>query len=151
MGMVTILDRDSNGELLRGHYVYLGFAEESGGTIHVKIGRSSDPHRRFLTLSNASPIEIKLFRCVRLPYLEASRLAEKLIHRGLAKYRSNSEWYKFDAGIPEHKQTLHWVCREVLDRLAPKGWQWDTIHMSALRAVVRQNQAIGGRYRQKAA
>jgi len=148
---VTVLDRDSNGEMLRGHFVYLGFAEESGGAIHVKVGRSSDPYRRFLALSHASPIEIKLFRCVRLPYLESSKIAEKLIHRGLAEFRSNGEWYRFDARIPEHKQTLHRVCRGVLDKVASSGWHWDTVHMKALRALARQNQAIGRQISLKAA
>lgn len=145
MGMVTVSDRWRDGDFVRGHFIYLGFAEESGGLIHVKAGRSSDPYRRFLTICAGSPLQIKLFWFARMPNYEACKQAERLLHRSLARFRTGGEWYVFDANNAENKSAFHAACRFVRSRFTPGDNNWDSVNAVRLRSYALQQHAAGAR------
>lgn len=145
MGIVTIQGTVS------GHYVYLGFAEENGGRIHVKVGRSSSPYKRFLQICNTSPLPISLFRFVKIPHYEECKVAERLLHRIFKDFRTNGEWYVFDAKIAEHKSFFNSGIRRAIDMFLPHGWGWDVTDAQALSAYAKQRQFIGRANRMRSA
>ena len=72
------------------------FIEAQNG--YVKIGRSDDPSKRFIDISNMSPIPLWLRHTV---FSDNYIMAEARVHKMFDKYRRHGEWFELPAEIFE--------------------------------------------------
>ncbi|MBI5957897.1 MAG: GIY-YIG nuclease family protein [Chloroflexi bacterium] len=62
---------------------------------HVKIGISSDPHKRLAQLQVGNPYPINFLGAIPFPDLETARKAEKALHEHFQQAQIGGEWFDF--------------------------------------------------------
>ena len=73
---------------------WIYFIEAANG--YVKIGRSDDPSKRFIDITNMSPVPLWLRHTI---FSDNYVLAEARAHRLFSEYRKHGEWFELPANI----------------------------------------------------
>jgi len=73
---------------------WIYFIEAANG--YIKIGRSDDPSKRFIDITNMSPIPLWLRHTI---FSDNYVLAEANAHRIFGEYRKHGEWFELPANI----------------------------------------------------
>lgn len=85
------------GRYLDPGYIYVIKA----ATGQYKIGLSTDPTRRFLSLNTASPVELTLLHTFPANH---AKIAEEVLHSDFASKRVKGEWFALD------EDDVAWLC-----------------------------------------
>jgi hypothetical protein len=72
------------------YYVYL---ITTLGGFHTKIGISSNPHARLLTMQTGSPLKLYLCATFACPSRAIAEQVEREAHTELAEWRLHGEWF----------------------------------------------------------
>lgn len=87
MRSVSAAEREAAG----GCYVYLIFCEE-GSAVYIKVGVSSDPIRRLMSIRHGIPFEPKRFAFCRVSGRKMALKMEALLLAECKKWMSRGEW-----------------------------------------------------------
>src|SRR4051794_24395121 len=117
---------------VRGHYLYALICGD-GEAIYIKIGISIDPLARLDGLRTACPLTPDTMATVCLVNRRQAMQAEMEIHKKLAPWRSNGEWFKFTLA---DKEAFNLICREILKRFEKPSWplKWTKLSLAPLLA-----------------
>jgi len=92
-GLITARGMGGKSENPTAH-VYI--IQQDGGDRCVKIGASETPEQRIKTLQTGSPYKLAVLALINADNMEHARWMESAMHRRLAKYRINGEWFRQD-------------------------------------------------------
>lgn len=115
-------------------YVYTLMGRD-GDLVYAKIGYSTNIHGRFHTLIVDCPEPPMMAASIRVWSRKRARQVESALHKALAKWRVNGEWFRFS---PADKAEVNRISSEVLESLHQRGGErlrWTRLNIGALIEV----------------
>jgi len=95
--------------------VYIFTAVDGDGPLYVKIGVSSRPEARLVSIQTGCPVRIASGRAIRCTARVIAVAMEASMHQELAAYRCSGEWFKFENGLQAHAEALEDAIRRHAD------------------------------------
>lgn len=114
-------------------YLYVMIAPGAEGLAHFKIGVTCEPMRRPLNVQTGCPFKITEVLFLDMGIESIARKAEAALHVQLGDHRTSGEWFAFDTGNPEHKESFAAASREVCSFYAGPDWKWVRVTMAQIR------------------
>lgn len=127
--------RDMTGAVVYAAVVDFGIP----GHKFLKVGHSRELIDRLAGIQTGCPVQIGDVAYARMPSIEAAVQAERLVHRAMAKYSTQGEWFKFDMGDPEHVRVWRGAIPAVLNHVVGKGkWSLKSVNYAEIRAAMAE-------------
>lgn len=120
-------------------YVYLLLCADDD--IHIKIGMSQEPLKRALALRNNCPLPLNTMAVVDLQSRRMALGLERDLHKALANWRTNGEWFKFSL---EDKQKFNELTQNALKKYSSKSrlLKWTKINLKELASQATQRKKL---------
>lgn len=128
---------------MRGCYVYLLMCPD-GATIHLKVGMSDDPLKRFRELLVGCPIQASLLAVMEFANRRTAYQAERELQRVFATWHTTGEWFRLAFS---DKAVFNATWKLALSGFSSSAWpiRWTKLNVAELVAHQRSLRAAKDR------
>ncbi|WP_459061841.1 GIY-YIG nuclease family protein [Stenotrophomonas sp. PSU-St15] len=130
--------------------VYIVMARDGSGPMYVKVGMSSHPESRLVSIQTACPLPLLRAMAFTCRSTALARAAEGAMHLHLREYSTVGEWFRFEWG-EESKGVLETAMNDLIEQVDGRNLRQIDLSTVSRSVLERRREAEQARARQLAA
>lgn len=130
--------------------VYIVMARDGSGPMYVKVGMSSHPESRLVSIQTACPLPLLRAMAFTCRSTALARAAEGAMHLHLCEYSTVGEWFRFDWG-EESKSLLETAMNDLIEQVDGRNLRQIDLSTVSRSVLERRREAEHVRSKQVAA